>query len=254
MTKGTNWQNITLTPCLLFDLWRYFALISVILPLYCLLSIFTWFLKDIYHGWSYLTWSEEHFVKMSSWYYVSFLTYNVICDVILLYFTNFTSSLPFWASLLDFYEIFIRSEVVFHNQKTANIALLTIFTWFLQNVYFKIKLFSMTKGTNWQNITLTPCLLFDLWRYFALISVILPLYCLLSIFTWFLKDIYHGWSYLTWSEEHFVKMSSWYYVSFLTYNVICDVILLYFTNFTSSSPFWATWLDFYKMFIMIEGA
>ena len=147
----------------------------------------------------------------------------------------------------------------------------------------------MIRGAFWKNIFLIPCLVLDLWRhlwhYFALISLILLLHCLFNIFTLFLENVYHGSSYLKWSEENFGKMSFWYHVSFWTYDVISDAfiyllssftwflenvyhgssyltrseeqfgtmffwyhvsflpydgILLYFTNFTSSSPFWAT--------------
>ena len=73
---------------------------------------------------------EENFRKTFCWCHISILTYGVTCDVILLYFTNFTTSSPLWTTRLDFYEIFMRSKVVQHAQ------------------------------------FLITCLFFDLWRHF----------------------------------------------------------------------------------------
>ena len=41
----------------------------------------------------------------------------------------------------------------------------------------------------------------------------------------------------------------WWYVLFLIHDIISDVILLCFTNFATQSPFRATRLEFYKIFI-----
>ena len=95
------------------------------------------------------------------------LIYDVISDVILLNFTNFTTSSPFWTTRIDFYEISMRSKVLWYDQR---------------------KIFA---------------------KYF------------------------------------FNTMSG-----FLIYVVINDFILLCFTDSTTSSPFWATSLDFYEMFII----
>ena len=45
------------------------------------------------------------------------LIYDVISDVILLNFTNFTTSSPFWTTRIDFYEICIRSKVLWYDQR-----------------------------------------------------------------------------------------------------------------------------------------
>ena len=89
-----------------------------------------------------------------------------LCDVILFYFTNFTTSSPFWTTQLDFYEIFTTSEIVQHDQRK------------ILAKYF-----------------------FD------------------------------------------VMSRSWLMALFI------DVILLYFTNLTTSSLFWATSLDFHEIFM-----
>ena len=152
------------------------------------------------------------------------MAYDNICDVTLFNFTNFTSSLPFRTTQLDFFEIYIRSKVVQSHQKD-----------------------------NLEKHFLIPCFVFDLWRHlltsFCSISLILPLNRLFeqlnAIFTKYL-----------WGVKLFnmTRGTFWEDIVLITclifiYDVICDVILLNFTNFTTSSPFWASRLDFYEIFI-----
>ena len=112
MTWGTLWQNLFLIPYRIFDSWRqlwcHFALSHWFVYLIVILSDLTWFLRNIYNESNCSTRPEEPFDKILIWYHVAFLTY----DVILLYFTNFTTYSPFWATRLEFYEIFIRSKIV----------------------------------------------------------------------------------------------------------------------------------------------
>ena len=86
-------------------------------------------------------------------------------DVILLYFTNFTTSSPFWTTRLEFYEIFTRSKVVQRD---------------LRNTL--------------KNLFLIQCRVFDswrqLWRHFALSHQLVYLIAFLSDLTWFLRNIY----------------------------------------------------------------
>ena len=117
---------------------------------------------------------------------------------ILLYFTSFTTSSPFWTTRLEFYEIFTRSKVVqrdlrntlkksFFDTMSCFWLMTSIVTSFcsisstcLLNRLFErlnliftkylwwVKLFNKTWGKFWQNLCLLPCLVFDLWRHFAL--------------------------------------------------------------------------------------
>ena len=81
MTLGRFWQNLCLIPCSVFDLWRYlltsYCSVWLILPLSCLLSIFTWFLENVYHSSSYSTLPQEYFGKMNFWCQVLFLPSGV---------------------------------------------------------------------------------------------------------------------------------------------------------------------------------
>ena len=110
------------------------------------------------------------------------------------------------------------------------------------------KLFKKIRGTIWLNTFLIPCLIFYLWRHFWRHFAIFPLFCnfiaFWSTFTWFLQNVFHGWSYLKWLEEHFGNMFFWYRLSFFPYDILCDIILLYFTYSRTSSPFWATQVHF----------
>ena len=90
-------------------------------------------------------------------------------------------------------------------------AFLSNFTWFLRNIFKELSFFSITRGRFWQNLCLIPCVVFDLWRHYALLA----------------KSLFDT----------------------LIYDVISDIILLYFTNFTTSSPLWTTRLDFYEIFM-----
>ena len=131
-------------------------------------------------------WKKNVFDTMSHlWPMTSFV------DVILLYFTNFTTLSPFWATSRDFYEIFISSKVLHIDQRNilgeyvfntmyifwpltsfvtsfCSISLILplhrpfeqlslIFTKYL----FRVKLFNMTRRSFWENIVLLPCLFFD---------------------------------------------------------------------------------------------
>ena len=119
------------------------------------------------------------------------------------------------------------------------------FTKYLQGV----KLFNVTWGILWKNLFLIQCRVFDswrqLWRHFALSHQLVYLIAFLSDLTWFLRNIYDESNCSTRPEEHFGKIFVCYHVWFLIY----DVIMLYFTNFTSSWPFWAISLDSYKIFM-----
>ena len=125
---------LRMIPCLLFYLWRHllmsFCSKLLILPLNRLF----WateldFYEILIIGKVFLTWPEEQPGKIFLWYHVSFLTYNFIVDIILLYFTAL-----FWTTKLDF----------------------TKYSW-------GIKLYNITRGIIWQNFFLMPCLVFDLW-------------------------------------------------------------------------------------------
>ena len=100
--------------------------------------------------------------------HVVFLTYGVICDVILLYFTNFPLN-----------RLFEQINLIF-----------TKCIW-------RVKLLNMTYRTFWQNIYLIPCRVFDLWGHlltsFCSILLIFPLDCLFEqlnlIFTKYLLRV-----------------------------------------------------------------
>ena len=160
------------------------------------MSNLTWFLRNIYMSQivqqdlrNILT--KYLFDTMSRfWLMTSFV------DVILLYFTNFTTSSPFWTTRLEFYEIFTRNKVVqrdlrntlkksFFDTMSCFWLMTSIVTSFcsisstcLLNRLFErlnliftkylwwVKLFNKMYGTFWQNLCLIECLVFYLWRHF----------------------------------------------------------------------------------------
>ena len=139
------------------------------------------------------------------WYHVSFLTYDVIWDVIFLHFSNFTTSSPFKVISLDFYEMFVISKLVQQDQRTfwqntILIPFLVFELWrhlwghFLLFPYFTtssfylsftkwlwwLKLFEIIRALFCQNMFLIPLLVSDIWRHlltlFCHISPVWPLY------------------------------------------------------------------------------
>ena len=135
------------------------------------------------------------------WYHVPFMTYDFICDVILLYSTKLILPLlllqrgwPLWTTQLDFYDIFMKSKVLYHvacltydvifgdillffnNFITLSpfLQLNLIFTKYLSSV----KLLNVTRETLCYDIILIPCLALDiwrhLWRHLDLITLIWP--------------------------------------------------------------------------------
>ena len=138
------------------------------------------------------------------------MIYDVISDVILLYFTNFTTSLPLLSTQFDFYEISVRSAVVQHDQRnnlakyqfdtmshfgTTTSFVTSFWSYFTNlitsspflkqvNIIFTkclpwLKLFKMISRTSWTKSFLIQYLVFylwcHLWRHFG-ISFILQLH------------------------------------------------------------------------------
>ena len=132
--------------CFVFVLWiRVTSFCSIPLtfplnrPFEQLILIFTKYLLRVM--WFSIT--RGRFSQNIFWYHASFFIYDVICDAILLYFTNLITSSPVWRTRLDFYEIFIRNEDVQQNQRRT-----------LVRRFFDI----MSRSYLWRH----------LWRYFAL--------------------------------------------------------------------------------------
>ena len=77
------------------------------------------------------------------------------------------------------------------------------------------------------------CQVYDLWHYlwchFAIFHLFYNYITIFNKLIWFLWNVCHGWNCLTRSEENFSKIFFRYHVLFLTYDVFCDVILLYWT-------------------------
>ena len=67
------------------------------------------------------------------------------------------------------------------------------------------------------------------------------IFAILSTLKWFIWNIDYRWSCLARPDQHFDKICFWYHVSFLIYDFIKDVILLYFTNFTIAFLSKSTW-------------
>ena len=185
------------------------------------------------------------------------LIYDVISDVILLNFTNFTTSSPFWTTRIDFYEICIRSKVLWYDQRkilaicffdtmsvfliyvVVNDVILLCFTDsttsspFWATSLYSYGIFIISKVVQHDQRKILAIYFYDTMTYedlltsYCSVSLILPLHRLLSIFTWFLENVYHSSNYSTWSEEYFSKMNFLYLVSLLTYDVIFDVVLFY---------------------------
>ena len=174
------------------------------------------------------------------------LIYDVISDIILLNFTNFTTSSPFWTTRIDFYEICIRSKVLWYDQRkilaicffdtmsvfliyvVVNDVILLCFTDsttsspFWATSLYSYGIFIVSKVVQHDQRKILAIYFYvtmtyeDLLTSYCSVSLILPLHCLLSIVTWFLENVYLSPSYSTWSEEYFGKMNFWYQVSFLT--------------------------------------
>ena len=64
-----------------------------------------------------------------------------------------------------------------------------------------------------------------MWRHFAIFSTFCNFLALWSIFTWFLQNVFYGWSCLAWLEEHFCNT---FLIPSLIFYIIYDIILLYF--------------------------
>ena len=98
-----------------------------------------------------------------------------------------------------------------------------------------VKLFSKTRSTFWEKKFSIPCPVFDVWRHlltsFCNISLIWPFNHIFEQLDLIFPKYLCRESCSTWPAEHFGKISVWYQMAFLTYAVICDVFLLYFTNF-----------------------
>ena len=133
------------------------------------------------------------------WYHVSYLTYDVICDVILLYFNNFTNLIWFlqhvhhvWSCLTWSEEHYSKYflDIIFCFQLMASFV--TSFCYircFLeQNLICRkclswFKLSKKIRGTIWLNTFLIPCLILHVTSFFApfcYISLNLQLHCLLE--------------------------------------------------------------------------
>ena len=137
-------------------------------------------------------------------------------------------------------------------------------TWFLLNIYdkqscsawpeeYSIKIFFDTIPCFWVMTSFVTSfyynsLIYYPYYFFDQLNLIFT-----ECFSWFRLKC------STWKNEHFGKILLWYYISVLTYDVILDVILLYLTNFTTQSPFWATqpiftkYLWWVKLFNVTRG-
>ena len=209
-------------------------------------------------------WPEEQSGKIYFDTHVSYLTYDVNCDVILLYFNDFTNLIwilqnvhHVWSCLTWSEERYSKHflDIISCFQPIASFvtSICYIHRLLEQNLICRkclslFKLFKKIRGTIWLNTSLIPCLIFFLWRHFWRHFAIFPLFwnfiAFWSIFNWFLQKLFHGWCYLKWLEAHFCNLFFLYRLSSLPYEILCDVVFLHFTYSRTLSPFWATLVPF----------
>ena len=124
--RGTIWLNTFWIPCLIFYLWRHFWRHFAIFPLFCnfiaFWSTFTWFLQNVFHGWSYLKWLEE---DLATCFFIPPLIFSLM--------TSFVASFCYISLILELHHLFEQLKFIFKK----------CISW--------LKLFNMIRGNVWQH-------------------------------------------------------------------------------------------------------